>query len=262
MMRLLKSAHLAPTLVVTLVGLLLSLALFTFIDSLTIAAAVFSGQLSIGWSNDLVDAESDRAQNRLEKPLVNGSIKQVDLQRAITVALPLCVLLSIFGPLHLAGGLTHLLGVGCGVAYNFYFKSRITSPLPYAVAFAALVSCVFIGAGQTPPWWVATSGALLGIAAHFANVLKDMEKDRSIGVHGLPQRLGSLNSIRVAGGGLGLVALLLSLYIGTYRLPLIVGALLACTVLILAPKRAGFPAIMGLALIDVMAFVASQGAIK
>jgi len=89
-----------------------------------------------------------------------------------------------------------------------------------------------------------------------------MEKDRSIGVHGLPQRLGSLNSIRVAGGGLGLVALLLSLYIGTYRLPLIVGALLACTVLILAPKRAGFPAIMGLALIDVIAFVASRGAIE
>ena len=128
-MKFLKSAHLAPTLVVTLVGFLLSMALFTFLQSLAIAAAVFFGQLSIGWSNDLVDAESDRAQNRLEKPLVNGSIKQGELQRAILVALPLCVLLSIFGPLHLAGGFTHLLGVGCGVAYNFYFKSRVTSPL-------------------------------------------------------------------------------------------------------------------------------------
>ena len=261
-MKFLKSAHLAPTLVVTLVGFLLSMALFTFLQSLAIAAAVFCGQLTIGWSNDLVDAESDRAQNRLEKPIVNGSIKQVDLQRAIFVALPLCLLLSIFGPLHLAGGFTHLLGVGCGVAYNFYFKSRITSPLPYAIAFAALVSCVFIGAGRTPPWWVATSGALLGIAAHFANVLKDMEKDRSIGVQGLPQRIGSLNSIRVAGVGLGLVALLLSIYISTFRFPLIAAALLACTVLIVAPKRAGFPAIMGLALIDVMAFVASRGAVK
>lgn len=75
-MKFLKSAHLAPTLVVTLVGFLLSMALFTFLQSLAIAAAVFFGQLSIGWSNDLVDAESDRAQNRLEKPLVNGSIKQ------------------------------------------------------------------------------------------------------------------------------------------------------------------------------------------
>lgn len=184
------------------------------------------------------------------------------MQRAILLALPLCVLLSIFGPLQFAGGFTHLLGVGCGVAYNFYFKSRVTSPLPYAVAFAALVSCVFIGAGRTPPWWVATSGALLGIAAHFANVLKDMEKDRSIGVQGLPQRIGSLNSIRVAGGGLGLVALLLSIYISTFRFPLIAAALLACMVLILSPKRAGFPAIMSLALIDVMAFVASRGAVE
>ena len=260
-MKFLKSAHLAPTLVVTLVGFLLSMALFTFLQSLAIAAAVFCGQLTIGWSNDLVDAESDRAQNRLEKPIVNGSIKQVDLQRAIFVALPLCLLLSIFGPLHPAGGFTHLLGVGCGVAYNFYFKSRITSPLPYAIAFAALVSSVFIGAERTPPWWVVISGALLGVAAHFANVLKDMEQDHEIGILGLPQRLGSLQSIRVAGSALGAVALLLSLYIGAFRLPLIAAALVAYAALILAPKRAGFPAIMSLALLDVLAVVASRGAL-
>ena len=260
-MKFLKSAHFGPTFVVTLVGFLLSKLLFTVTESFVIAAAVFCGQLCVGWSNELVDAESDQIQNRLEKPLVNGSITNSELQRGIALALPLCVLLSILGPLHLWGGLTHLLGVGCGVAYNFYFKSRITSPLPYAIAFAALVSSVFIGAERTPPWWVVISGALLGVAAHFANVLKDMEQDHEIGILGLPQRLGSLQSIRVAGSALGAVALLLSLYIGAFRLPLIAAALAACSALILAPKRAGFPAIMSLALLDVLAVVASRGAL-
>ncbi|CAB4841242.1 unannotated protein [freshwater metagenome] len=260
-MRFLKSAHLAPTLVVTAVGFLLSILLFNSLQSLVVAAAVFCGQLSIGWSNDLVDVESDRAQQRTSKPLVNGSIKEMELKRAIACALPFCILLSILGPLGLWGGLTHLLGVGCGVAYNFYFKSRITSPLPYAIAFAALVSSVFIGAERTPPWWVVISGALLGVAAHFANVLKDMEQDHEIGILGLPQRLGSLQSIRVAGSALGAVALLLSLYIGAFRLPLIAAALVAYAALILAPKRAGFPAIMSLALLDVLAVVASRGAL-
>jgi 1,4-dihydroxy-2-naphthoate octaprenyltransferase len=34
-------------------------------------------------------------------------------------------------------------------------------------------------------------GALLGTAAHFLNVIKDMEQDKASGIKGLPQRLGS-----------------------------------------------------------------------
>lgn len=257
-MRFLKSAHLAPTLVVTAVGFLLSISFFNTFQALVVAAAVFCGQLTIGWSNDLIDVESDRAQQRITKPLVNGAVSEGELKRAITFALPLCILLSILGPLGLWGGLTHLLGVGCGITYNFYFKSRITSPLPYAIAFAALVSSIFIGAERTPPWWVVISGALLGVAAHFANVLKDMEQDNEIGILGLPQRLGSLKSIRVAGSALVAVAILLSLYIRPFRIPLIAAAMIACAVLFASPKKAGFGAILALALLDVWAFVASQ----
>ena len=261
-MKFLKSAHFGPTFVVTLVGFLLSKLLFTVAESFVIAAAVFCGQLCVGWSNELVDADSDRIQNRLEKPLVNGSITTSELQRGIALALPLCVLLSILGPLHLWGGLTHLLGVGCGVAYNFYFKSRSTSPLPYAVAFGALVGCVFIGAHRTPPWWVVVSGSLLGIAAHFANVLKDMDEDRVLGVMGLPQRLGGLTSIRVAGVVLAIVALLLSLNISKVALPLLVAAGLAEVALLVSPKRGGFLAILVLALIDVFALLAAGSSIS
>ena len=260
-MRFLKSAHFAPTLVVTAVGFLLSILLFNSFQSLVVAAAVFCGQLSIGWSNDLIDVESDRAQQRTTKPLVNGSIKEIELKRAIACALPFCILLSILGPLGLWGGLTHLLGVGCGVAYNFYFKSRITSPLPYAVAFGALVGCVFIGAHRTPPWWVVVCGSLLGVAAHFANVLKDMDEDRALGVMGLPQRLGGLTSIRVAGVALAIVALLLSFNISKVAWPLLVAAGLAEVALLVSPKRGGFLAILALALIDVLALLAAGSSI-
>jgi 1,4-dihydroxy-2-naphthoate octaprenyltransferase len=34
-------------------------------------------------------------------------------------------------------------------------------------------------------------GALLGSAAHFLNVIKDMDEDQASGIKGLPQRLGS-----------------------------------------------------------------------
>jgi 4-hydroxybenzoate polyprenyltransferase len=41
-------------------------------------------------------------------------------------------------------------------------------------------------------------GALLGSAAHFINVIKDMDQDRASGIGGLPQRLGKRNSIATA----------------------------------------------------------------
>jgi 4-hydroxybenzoate polyprenyltransferase len=42
-------------------------------------------------------------------------------------------------------------------------------------------------------------GALFGVAAHFINVLKDIEEDQVSGIGGLPQRMGMRNSIIVAG---------------------------------------------------------------
>ena len=91
-----------------------------------------------------------------------------------------------------------MLGIACGVAYNFYFKFSWLSPLPYAIAFAALPSSIAISKDITPPLWMWLGGALFGMAAHFINVLKDMKADQKSGIRGLPQRLGSRNSIIVA----------------------------------------------------------------
>jgi 4-hydroxybenzoate polyprenyltransferase len=41
-------------------------------------------------------------------------------------------------------------------------------------------------------------GALFGVAAHFINVLKDIDQDQISGIGGLPQRMGMRNSIIAA----------------------------------------------------------------
>jgi 4-hydroxybenzoate polyprenyltransferase len=41
-------------------------------------------------------------------------------------------------------------------------------------------------------------GALWGMAAHFINVIKDMDQDQQSGINGLPQRLGKRRSIVAA----------------------------------------------------------------
>jgi 4-hydroxybenzoate polyprenyltransferase len=38
-------------------------------------------------------------------------------------------------------------------------------------------------------------GALLGMAAHFINVIKDMKEDQISQIGGLPQRLGTTKSV-------------------------------------------------------------------
>ena len=91
-----------------------------------------------------------------------------------------------------------MLGIACGVAYNFYFKFSAFSPLPYAIAFAALPSSIAISKDITPPLWMWLGGALLGMAAHFINVLKDMKEDHVSGIKGLPQRLGTRGSVLAA----------------------------------------------------------------
>jgi 4-hydroxybenzoate polyprenyltransferase len=126
------------------------------------------------------------------------------------IMVPLSFLANLLGPLGVNGGLVYMFGIACGVAYNFYFKFNIFSPLPFALAFAALPSCIVIAQEQTPPVWMWLGGALFGVAAHFVNVLKDIDQDQISGIGGLPQRLGMRNSIISAAAliALGVIVLI------------------------------------------------------
>jgi len=195
---LLKASHFGPTLLVTAISFGFATYYWWEGPAYVIAFGVFTGQLVVGWSNDLYDFEDDLKHNRQNKPLVNGVITKEFLQRCLRLMVPFSFIANLGGPLGVNGGLVYMFGVACGVAYNFYFKFSILSPLPFAIAFAALPSCIAISKDITPPTWMWLGGALFGMAAHFINVIKDMKQDQISEIKGLPQRLGTRKSIVAA----------------------------------------------------------------
>jgi len=192
-----QAAHFGPTMLITAISFLLASRLWWEGPAYVIAFTVFLGQLLIGWSNDVYDYQDDLKHNRVNKPLVSGQLKIEKLRRATFILLPFAVIANLLGPLGLKGGAVYLLGVGCGIAYNFYFKFRITSPLVYFIALAALPASIFYAVDRNPPLWVLATSSLLGVAFHFANVLKDLSADRDSKIGGLPQRLGRRASLLI-----------------------------------------------------------------
>ncbi len=195
---LLKASHFGPTLLVTAISFGFGTYYWWEGPAYLIAFGVFTGQLVVGWSNDLYDYQDDLCHNRKSKPLVSGQLEKELLQNWLKWVTPFSFIANLVGPLGIKGGLVYMLGILCGVAYNFYFKFSVLSPLPYAVAFAALPSSIAISKGLVPPVWMWLGGALFGMAAHFINVIKDMKEDQISKIGGLPQRLGTKNSIWVA----------------------------------------------------------------
>jgi len=206
----LKAAHFGPTMLITAISFVLGAQLWWEGPAYVIAFTVFLGQLIIGWSNDLYDYEDDLRHQRIKKPLVSGLITPSYLRKWIYFMTPFAFFANLFGPLGINGGLVYMFGIACGLAYNFYLKFSPFSPLAYAIAFAALPSSVAISKEITPPVWMWLGGALFGMAAHFINVIKDMDEDQKSGINGLPQRLGKRRSIMAAAIliALGLLVLL------------------------------------------------------
>jgi len=195
---LLKASHFGPTLIVTSISFGFALYYWWEGPAYVIAFGVFTGQLVVGWSNDLYDFDDDLRHQRTNKPLVSGLITKQYLEKWLRVMVPFSFVANLLGPLGIKGGLVYMLGIACGVAYNYYFKFSAFSPLPYAIAFAALPSSIAISKDITPPLWMWLGGALLGMSAHFINVLKDMKEDHVSGIKGLPQRLGTRGSVLAA----------------------------------------------------------------
>ncbi len=173
---------------------------------LLVAAAVFFGQLTIGWGNDLLDLPRDRAAGRRDKPLTDGRLQPQVVRSAIGVAALGLLLCSV--PLGYRSALVHIvLVVGSGWAYNLWLKRTLASFVPYAVAFGALPAVITLTRNPPlcPPEWMVLTGALLGVGAHALNVLPDLDDDAATGVRGLPHALGErglrlLASLALLGG--------------------------------------------------------------
>ena len=195
---LLRASHFGPTVLVTTISWFFAAYYWWEGPAFVIAFGVFTGQLVVGWSNDLYDFADDLKHNRQNKPLVANVISRSYLMKWLRFMVPFSFVANLLGPLGFKGGLVYMFGISMGVLYNFYFKYNVFSWLPYALAFAALPSCIVISKGINPPIWMWLGGAILGTAAHFINVIKDIEQDRLSGIGGAPQRIGKRNSALAA----------------------------------------------------------------
>ena len=188
---LILSCHPIPSLAVTLIGAGLAvLADLTPARVVQVTMAVLCGQLSIGWSNDYLDAERDQSVQRSDKPVATGTLSP---RLALVAAVVATVGATAFSAtLGWAGGLISMGIVLSGWVYNLGVKATTFSWLPFAVAFGLLPAIGTLT--ESPPqwaqWWALTAGALLGIAAHLANVLPDLRHDIATGVLGVGHRIG------------------------------------------------------------------------
>lgn len=208
---LLRASHPEPTVAVTAVAAALAASSGLGLGSLWVAAAFLSGQLSVGWSNDWVDRDRDVRTGRADKPVARGEVAPATVRTAALTAAAACVPLSL--AMGLRPGLVHLLAVAVAWAYNARLKATALSWAPYALAFGLVPSIVVLGLPGAPwaAWWATAAGALLGIGAHLANALPDLDDDAATGVRGLPHRLGARASAATAAGLLLTATALLAL---------------------------------------------------
>ena len=252
---LLQACHFGPSMLVTTVAFLIAQALWWEGPAYVIAVGVLLGQLIVGWTNDLHDYEDDLKHNRVVKPLVSGLITPKQLRTAIFVVTPLAVLVNLFGPLGLKGGAVYLLGIGFGLAYNFYFKYTALSPLPYVIAFAALPASIVLAVDETPPLWLMAAGSLLGVAAHIANVLKDFDEDGLSGIRSFPRIIGERAS-RLAIAAILLATTVLLNSVSSRPALLIVG-IIGALLTVKAPRSILFKAIMIVALANLVLLISA-----
>jgi 4-hydroxybenzoate polyprenyltransferase len=257
-----RACHPEPTAAVT--ALAATLACAAGAQPALVALAFLSGQLSIGWSNDWLDAARDQVVGRTDKPTLRGLPVPV-LRSAALLAATACVPLSLL--LGWRAGLVHLVAVASGWAYNLRLKATAGSFLPYALSFGLVPSVISLAAPRhhLSPWWAMAAGALLGVGAHGANTLPDLEDDVATGVLGLPQRLGRRVTSVLSGVALVLATVALAFgpglsVVGSLAIGLSVLVFGAGLALGRRPgSRAAFLSVIVVALVDV-ALLVLQGA--
>ncbi len=229
--------------------------------------ALLAGQLSIGWSNDACDAAKDTAAGRPDKPLARGDIgaRTVWVAAFAGAAAGLAMALVI-GPVTAA---LYALVVVPGWAYNLGLKSSLWSGVMYLLGFGPLpaYAASTLPGHPAPRAVVTVAAGLLGLGAHFANVLPDLAADKAAGVGGLPQRVAARwgpAAVRTAALVLLLTASVL-LLLGATRLWVAVPGLVAAVLLTVASARGTgrvpFLAAIGIAAVDLALFVAGGEAL-
>lgn len=254
-----KACHPGPALAVT--ALATAYAVSAGLDPsrvVLVAAAVLAGQLSIGWSNDLIDLGRDRAVGRTDKPLAAGTLPESTARVACAAAVVATVILSL--ACGAVAGAVHLGCVAAGWAYNLGAKATVLSWLPYAIAFGGLPVFITLAerGGSLPPWPVPVAGALLGIGAHLVNVLPDLADDEATGVRGLAHRIGYHPASALAVTSLAAATAVLVFAVDAPAVVLavvVIAVLVLAGVALVARGRVPFRAAIAIAVVDVLLLV-------
>jgi 4-hydroxybenzoate polyprenyltransferase len=261
---LIRATHPLPAFAVTVLLGLITAAQGASLGTLGwVIASTATGQASVGWSNDYLDRDRDRAARRTEKPLVAGDVSAGAVLVASLLALSLSPLLSV--PLGLPEAGVMLAAVLSAWAYNLGLKGTAVSWLPYAISFGLAPVYVWLATSESlPPAWIVPATALLGVAAHLLNAVRDLEADRVGLVRGLPQRLGLKASVLLGALLLAVVLALVLVAGGRFDVVAIVAAGLAAALVVAAAwagwrgrGRLGFRLTIGAAAAIVLVFVLS-----
>ena len=255
------STHPIPGLAVTAIAVILAIGAALPPDRIALVGLAFlANQVSIGLSNDWIDAERDRAVGRFDKPVAQGRISGTVVRTAAFIAAALAVVFTI--PLGWPATIAHVVFIASAWSYNAGLKSTRLSVVPYVVSFGLLPLIVTLALPEpaiASPWTM-LAGSLLGVSAHFANVLPDLADDAATGVRGLPHRVGRRASGLII--ATALAAASASIVLGPAAAPVYeyaglavsIAIAIACAVLVLRrPRSRGiFRLIIVGALIDVV----------
>ena len=253
------AGHPAPSLAITaLVTLLAVGAGPNGIGPILTAPAMLAGQLSIGWSNDALDAPRDAAAGRTDKPVATGGISV----RAVWIAAFASLLAALAMALAIGVVTAIILAVivGAGWAYNLGLKSTPVSGLMYILGFGPIpaYAASTLPGHPVPTWYATATAALVGLGGHFANVLPDLAGDRATGVNGLPQWVAArwgAGTVRAIVLVLPLSASMLLLLVSSRQWVALAGlgaAVLLAVVGAVGTGRVPFMAAFGIAAVDVV----------
>jgi 4-hydroxybenzoate polyprenyltransferase len=162
-----------------------------------VAGTVLVGQAVLGWHNDLVDRERDRAHGRSGKPLADGRLDPGTAWFAWCCGVLLLIPLAVNNGV--LAGCCYLGSVAVGLLGNLdnrLVRRGLLSWLPWAVAFGLYPAFLSYGGwggqadGDPPQPLLVALAALLGIGVHFLTALWGLVADDEDGWTYLPLRLG------------------------------------------------------------------------
>ena len=264
-----RSSHPGPSIAVTIVTVVLAIG--AQLEPWRVAVlglAMLLNQLSVGWSNDWLDAARDRSVGRDDKPVALGLVSVAAVRRAAVMAAVASIALTV--PLGWPAVVAHAIALASAWSYNVWLKNTALSVAPFVLSFGLLPAIVTLASAEpvVAPWWALGAGALLGVAAHVANVLPDLEADRATGIHGLPHRLGPRVSGAViavslaAASGLLLVGDVDPVHITGFAAALCLAVASLILVLTRPPTRLLFRLIIAAALLDVVLLALSGAGLR